>query len=346
LVWDHHLLSARGDNFDLGLGWQQEDNEFSVQANYRLPRKTRTRQFWHASFGLKSEEDTLKVSDSGEVENRFDIARGTITDYSLRLGKTRVHDMQGGYEQMFETIFVELLSEDRDLDPTAKVDIGLPALAGTGAFNRLLENNSNSMAVGMEWDWPEIRGTGFPTTGHHERARVLTANDAWGSDVEYSQVYLSSRWNLLPAERWKLLLRAEAGYSDASTDRAAVAMPEGALIISITELPNLYRFRAGGSRSVRGYAFESLDDNGLGSNNMLTASAEIEYQFREKWSAAAFMDIGNAFNDWSDPDLKLGAGFGIRWYTRIGALRLDFAQGRNLEGDPWRVHLTIGTSLL
>ena len=34
------------------------------------------------------------------------------------------------------------------------------------------------------------------------------------------------------------------------------------------------------------------------------------------------------------------------WYSAIGALRLDFAQGWDLEGDPWRIHLTIGTPLL
>jgi translocation and assembly module TamA len=56
--------------------------------------------------------------------------------------------------------------------------------------------------------------------------------------------------------------------------------------------------------------------------------------------------MGNAFNDWSSPELKLGTGFGLRWYTKIGALRLDVAQGHDLRGDPWRIHLTIGTALL
>jgi translocation and assembly module TamA len=142
------------------------------------------------------------------------------------------------------------------------------------------------------------------------------------------------------------LLRAEAGYSDANTTSVNVPTEEGDLEISVTDLPNLYRFRAGGSRSVRGYAFELLDSNGLGSNNILTASAEVEFHFHESWSLAAFFDIGNAFNDWSNPDLKRGTGFGVRWYSVIGALRLDVAQGWDLEGDPWRIHLTIGTPLL
>ena len=198
----------------------------------------------------------------------------------------------------------------------------------------------------MDWDWPEIRGSGFKTVGHHERAWIFTSNDAWGSDLEYSQVYLSSRWNFLAGDRWKFLLRAEAGYSDAGVTRVEAPTDEGELLVAVTDLPNLYRFRAGGSRSVRGYAFELLDTNGLGSNHILTASAEVEFHFHEDWSVAAFLDVGNAFNDWSDPDLKRGTGLGLRWYSVIGALRLDVAQGWDLEGDPWRIHLTIGTPLL
>jgi translocation and assembly module TamA len=345
-IWGRHLLSPRGDNFDVGIGWQQKDNEFTVQANYRLPRKTESRQFWIASVGLKSEKQTLEVSPSGDLENRFDIARGTVNDYSLRLGKTRVRNMQGGFQQLFETVFVQYLNETRDFEETGNVEVEPQSFADPDPFEDLLKNTSNTLALGMDWDWPEIRGSGFHTIGHHERAWIFTSNESWGSDIDYSQVYLSSRWNLLAGNRWKFLLRAEAGYSDANIISVNVPTEEGDLEIAVTDLPNLYRFRAGGSRSVRGYAFELLDSNGLGSNNILTASAEVEFHFHENWSLAAFFDIGNAFNDWSNPDLKRGSGFGVRWYSVIGALRLDVAQGWDLEGDPWRIHLTIGTPLL
>ncbi len=210
----------------------------------------------------------------------------------------------------------------------------------------ILKNTSNTLAIGIDWDWPDIRGNGFQTIGHHQRAWIFTSNEAWGSDLDFTQVYLSSRWNFLATDRLKILLRAEAGYSNAGIVNVTVPLDGPELNISATNLPSLYRFKAGGSRSVRGYAFESLDSNGLGSNNIFTASAEVEFRFLENWSVAAFVDVGNAFNDWSDPDLKLGTGFGLRWYSVIGALRLDVAQGWDLEGNPWRIHLTIGTTLL
>jgi translocation and assembly module TamA len=346
LLWGRHILSPRGDNFDAGFGWQQKDNEFTLAANYRLPRKTSTYQYWVASLGLKSEKQTLEVSESGDLEHRFSVARGTVNDYSLKMGKTRSRNMQGGFEQLFETMYIQYLHEDRNFELTGNVNPDLRAVSDPEPFKDLLKSTSNSWTVGLDWDWPEIRGSGFHTIGHHERAWIFTSNDAWGSDLDYSQVYLSSRWNFLAGKQWKFLLRAEAGYSDADTIDVNLPVDESELKVSVTELPGLYRFKAGGSRSVRGYAFELLDNNGLGSNNILTASAEVEYHFHEDWSAAVFIDVGNAFNDWSKPDLKLGSGIGVRWYSVIGALRVDVAQGWDLHGDPWRIHLTIGTPLL
>jgi translocation and assembly module TamA len=142
------------------------------------------------------------------------------------------------------------------------------------------------------------------------------------------------------------------GYTDALVDNLTITVPTpedpGGIQVdlSVTQLPNFYRFKAGGSQSVRGYAFESLSNNDIGSNHIITASVEAEFRFRDNWSAAAFFDIGNAFNDFSDPDLHKGAGVGIRWYSIAGPIRVDVAQAIDFEGRPWRIHFTIGTPLL
>lgn len=344
--YGRHLLSPRGDNFDIGFGWQQKDNQLSLQANYRLPRTTENKQFWIASVGLQTEDQEFKVSQDDDIENRLEVARGTINDYWLRLGKTRVRNIRRGFEQLFETVYVQYLNEKRDFQPSNLVDPAGQEIPSPESFDEFLKDTSNSLAIGMDWDWPEIRGSGFQTIGHHERAWVFTANDAWGSDIDFTQVYLSSRWNFLATDRLKILLRAEAGYSHASNYDVTVPTDGSDVNVAVTDLPSLYRFKAGGSQSVRGYAFQSLDNNGLGSNNIFTASAEAEFHIFDDWSVAAFVDVGNAFNDWSHPKLKLGSGLGIRWYSVIGALRLDVAQGWALEGNPWRIHLSIGTNLL
>ena len=150
-------------------------------------------------------------------------------------------------------------------------------------------------------------------------------------------------------QRWKFLLRGELGFSRAEVDSLVLELPDEPdepVELSITRLPNFYRFKAGGSLSVRGYGFEELSNNDIGSNNIVTASAEVEFRVLERWSAAAFFDIGNAFNDWDQPELRKGVGVGVRWYSIAGPIRVDVAKALDVEGKPWRLHFMIGTPLL
>lgn len=344
LMWSRHLLSERGDYFDLGLGWQEEFNQYSLRTSYRLPRESRGRQFWTADLLVNRQRQDLEVKENVSDEEYTRLATGDVTEYSVKGGRLIVRDFERGYQQIFETWFGQYLYEtvSADLTEVAR-DLGYGDPEDEiGRYG----DDLSALALGVNWDWPNSRGSGFETVGHHQRAWVAVANGAWGSDREFNQVYVSSSWHRLLGERWKLLLRGEAGYSDAAVRDVQIEVDERLFDLSVTELPNLYRFKAGGSRSVRGYAFESLSNNGIGSNNIVTASAEIEMEFRPDWSLAVFLDAGNAFNDWDDFELLKGAGVGIRWYSIAGPIRLDIARGLDFEGDPWRVHFTIGTPLL
>jgi len=343
--WQRHLLSVRGDSLGLGLGWQQKNEELLLFSEYRIPRRTRSSQYWLLGSALRTEMQDVEVS-SENSETDEDLLSGRVEDFSLRLGKVRLRQISESQEQLIETMFVQFLFEDNNIGP-AGID---PAVwsgfaQASGAGNELLESN-HSISLGLEWDWPVILGKRFNTTGHHEKAWVFTANDIWGSGREFTQVYLSSRWNFVFSDRWKLLLRGEVGYSNARVHEFEQETGDDLLSMSATELPFYYRFKAGGSRSVRGYGFEDLSNNNIGSNNIITASAEIEYQFKKDWSVAAFYDIGNAFNHWDETDLHAGIGVGLRWYTIAGAIRIDVAQAQDIAGKPWQLHLTIGTPLL
>jgi translocation and assembly module TamA len=344
--WNRHRVSSRGDSFSLATGWQDHNNEYYVRGAYRIPRDVRTRQFWIANALLKRENEDIKVSDEFTDEDLFSLGNADIDDYSLRLGRLRVRDLRQGYRQLFETVFVQALRERIDYgglfngvvptsDPLLREASDLP-----------LERYDSSLSLGIEYEMPYIRGNGFDTVGLNNRGWAFVSSTSWGSDRDFAQVYLSSRWNVRVGERWKFLLRGEVGYTDADVERVSLDIDDRRLNLSVTQLPNLYRFKAGGSSSVRGYGFERLSDNNIGSNNIVTASAEVEMKVVENWSVAAFVDVGNAFNDWDAMELKAGAGVGVRWYTIAGAVKVDFAQGFDLAGDPWRIHFTIGTSLL
>ncbi len=331
--WQRHVFSERGDSLGIGMGWQQRNEELLLYGEYRIPRRWRSNQYWVLSSALKTESEDFNLG-SDATENNTTLFSGRVEDFSVRFGRLKFRDLSWSHERIIETAYVQYLTESNNFPE----DRLIPASRDG------IENNNRSITLGLDWDWPVIQGKRFNTRGHHERAWVFTANDIWGSQREFTQVYLSSRWNFVLSDRWKLLLRGEAGYTDA--DVFKVDIGDDYPLVSVTELPFLYRFKAGGSYSVRGYGFEQLSTNNIGSNHIFTASTEVEYQFKQDWSLAAFYDIGNAFNDWSDMGLRTGIGVGIRWYSIAGVIRLDLAQAQDIDGKPWHIHLTIGTPLL
>lgn len=343
--WQRHLLSERGDSLGMGLGWQQKNEELLLFGEYRVPRRSRSSQYWLLSSALKTEAEEIDISSQINAQDQH-LFFGRVEDFSVRFGKVKRRDISWSQEQIMETMYVQYLLEKNNFSDVA-IEPGTHAV-----FERFLLEEENfidtnhSVTLGLDWDWPVIQGKRFNTSGHHERAWLFTANDIWGSQREFTQAYISSRWNFVFADDWKLLLRGEAGYTDADVHEFETGTGDDVLAVSVTELPFLYRFKAGGSHSVRGYSFEALSSNNIGSNHILTASAELEYQFKPDWSLAAFYDIGNAFNHWSEADLKTGIGVGLRWYTIAGAIRVDIAQAQGIEGKPWQFHLTIGTPLL
>lgn len=109
------------------------------------------------------------------------------------------------------------------------------------------------------------------------------------------------------------------------------------------------RFFAGGDNNLRGYGYQSIsprDASGslTGAKYMATSSLEYQYRLGGNWWAALFVDYGDAFND--TPDWKTGTGFGLRWVSPVGPLRLDFAWGLDSEpGDRFKLHFTLGPEL-
>ncbi|MCW9013136.1 MAG: autotransporter assembly complex protein TamA [Gammaproteobacteria bacterium] len=115
------------------------------------------------------------------------------------------------------------------------------------------------------------------------------------------------------------------------------------------QLPSSVRFFAGGAQSVRGYAYQSLgplDENNevIGGKHLMIGSIEFEHSFTGKWGLALFYDAGNAIDDFSEK-LERGAGFGFRWKSPIGPVRIDLASAISQDDKPWRLHINIGPDL-
>jgi translocation and assembly module TamA len=338
--WSRHPVSRNGDRLDTGIGWQDEDDEYSAHTSYRLPRLTRQRQYWVADVFAKFENMDLEIKRDPEDENFIKIGDGNINEYHVRTGRLKVRNLKRGNRQMFETLFLQFLHTRQ------KFDLLYPLPIREKEDTNVIDQSDNNFSLGYDVDVVEVNGKGFDTEGRRDRAWIFHSSNVMGSDHEFTQAYFSTRRIYHKGERWKFLVRGEVGYTEARVSNVVIEVDGVSVPVSLTELPNFYRFKAGGSQSVRGYGFESLSNNDIGSNHIITASVEAELRLLKNWSAAAFMDIGNAFNDWSKPELRKGAGIGIRWYSIAGPVSLDVAQALDVIGKPWRIHFTIGTPLL
>ena len=341
--WSRHPMSSRGDRIDIAAGWQEVNSEFAIRGTYRRPLRSRPREYWVGDAKISFQNQDLELKRTDEDEDFLTIANGNVDERHLKGGWLKLFNARAGVKQTSIQPFVQYLSSERIYSLIEPFD---ETLINNPEFEGLLTGTDNAISVGADFDIVAIVGQAFESRGYHDRAWIFAADRALGSEVDFVQAYVSTRRSWLRGKKLKFLLRGEIGYTDADVDTVAVEIDSVPLELSVTQLPNFYRFKAGGSASVRGYDFEQLSNNNIGSNNIVTASAEFEYRLTNKWSAALFADIGNAFNDWSDTELKLGIGVGVRWYSIAGPIRIDVAQARDFEDQPWRLHLTIGTPLL
>ena len=187
---------------------------------------------------------------------------------------------------------------------------------------------------GMSFSRSRTKGGAMPTWGDKQSIMVEAGDDSLLSETKVVRVIGRTSWIRSLGENHRGLTRLEVG--------ANVADDFDALSPSL-------RFFAGGDNNLRGYGYESIspvDESGALSGAKFIATSTFEYQYRVvgNWWAAAFMDVGDAFND--TPEWKRGTGVGVRWASPVGPIKLDFAWGLDANpGDEFQVHFTLGPEL-
>ncbi|EKO3558404.1 outer membrane protein assembly factor [Vibrio metschnikovii] len=172
------------------------------------------------------------------------------------------------------------------------------------------------------------------TWGDKQTITLEYADPSVISETRATRVQAGSSWVRSLGERHRGLFRIDGSANFAD---------------EFDKLSPSLRFFAGGDNNLRGYGYQSIsprDASGslTGAKYMATSSLEYQYRIGGNWWAALFVDYGDAFND--TPDWKTGTGFGLRWVSPVGPLRLDFAWGLDSEpGDRFKLHFTLGPEL-
>lgn len=194
--------------------------------------------------------------------------------------------------------------------------------------------DSTLLIPGISWTRINADNPIFARRGSRVFLDVRGAHESLISDTSFLQLRTRVKYIRGLTSLSRLIIRGEAGAS---------------LVDEFSQLPPSVRFFAGGDNSVRGYAYNSLgpeNENGevKGGKHLFAGSIELEHMITDTWSAAVFYDAGNALDDLSTA-LKKGSGFGVRWNSPVGPIRVDIAFPLDEADKSWRIHFIVGPDL-
>jgi outer membrane translocation and assembly module TamA len=167
-------------------------------------------------------------------------------------------------------------------------------------------------------------------------ANGQVAAKAIGSEVDLLKSYFTAQGfrRLPPTTRLVFAGSARLGMATAfARDQAGV------------QLPASERFFAGGDTTVRGFALDRLgtpeviDADGfpIGGNGVVILNAELRLRLMRSVGVVGFLDAGNVFKQATDLDLgrlRTAAGFGVRFQSPIGPIRVDLGFKINRQEIP------------
>ncbi|OGU14200.1 MAG: hypothetical protein A2076_01910 [Geobacteraceae bacterium GWC2_53_11] len=175
-----------------------------------------------------------------------------------------------------------------------------------------------------------------PQKGFRYALDLHGTHQSLGSDTALVQILAEGGYLLPLPWRFSLHTRAKGGTT--------------LLNDPLVDIPPSLRFFTGGDQSVRGYSYKSLgprdaSGNVIGGKQLVTGSIELERALFKSWGVSVFYDAGNTFNTFTDVRLFRGAGFGLHYFTPVGALNLSVARPVGVEKPATHFHFTVGFEL-
>lgn len=154
-----------------------------------------------------------------------------------------------------------------------------------------------------------------PRWGTRTDLSIDVATHLFGGTLFYTRPRLSWSHFIPFAHQVTLALGADLGY---------IRRIEQGL------LPPDVLFRTGGGNTLRGYAYNEVGVNGTsqGGAAMLVGHGEVRFPIHGDIGGVVFSDVGNVWESASDlgfTNLRVSTGLGLRYYTPIGPIRVDYA---------------------
>ena len=176
----------------------------------------------------------------------------------------------------------------------------------------------------------------FPTKGSRNSIFMTHAGTPLGGDTSYDKYGASTAWYF--ALPWDMVfdVKGRIGYLQANEGKT---------------LPVYERYYVGGINSVRGLRFvgpkDAVTGDLIGGTTMLYLNFDLVFPLVKNagMRGVVFFDTGNAWEYGYYPGgMRKTAGFGVRWYSPMGPLRLEygFVLDRQPGEDAGRFEFTMG----
>ncbi|MBG0777091.1 MAG: outer membrane protein assembly factor BamA [Desulfovibrionaceae bacterium] len=123
------------------------------------------------------------------------------------------------------------------------------------------------------------------------------------------------------------------------------------------EIPVFERFHLGGLNTIRGYSTGKVSPRDeatgdyIGGNKEFYTNFEYIFPLDKDFGlmGLTFFDAGNSWDegDWDLGDIKKSVGAGLRWYSPMGPLRLEYGYALDSitdQGSPHKIEFSMGTN--
>jgi outer membrane protein insertion porin family len=217
--------------------------------------------------------------------------------WSMTSGFARDSSKLSGFEQVFAKSIVDYYQH-----------------YGTAA-QKYVNTSENSISVNFNRD--TRNNAMIPSAG--TKISLGTRYSGLGGDVSFSSYFTEGMYYHLLF--WKAILKVRGS---------------GTLLQEVGDNPIPFdrRLQLGGIQSIRGYQQGEIGPrdrfgNPIGGDRALFSNVECLFPLVEqlKLNGVAFFDVGNAWNVSDSPfatEVKAGAGFGIRWVSPMGPIRIEY----------------------
>lgn len=195
-------------------------------------------------------------------------------------------------------------------------------------FNYLNQPKTNShlLTPGINLSYSKFDNPLFALHGYQLDLRLQGADRNLLSNTSFLQTQIQGKYILSWHDNSRLLFRGNIGYT---------------LTPSLENFPPSLLFYAGGSQSVRGYAYQSLGP----ARYLMSGSVEYQHRLINNFYGAVFFDAGNAVNNFPI-NLKKGTGIGLVWASPLGPMEITAGKALDLPGRPIRFQFTMGFDFL